>query len=592
MQYNQVGENGFQKIISLTHISSILNSNLNIYQLMSLIMLYSKDLLEAEASSLFLMNEKDNFLYCEVALGEKGEMIQKYIRLELGQGIAGWVAKNKKPIYIEDAYKDNRFDPTWDKKTGFKTKSLICVPLFLREKLIGTLEVINKTTNNNFDKFDLELLTIIAENAAVAIYNSQQQDSLNKKLLELSLLYEFEKKITSERDQYKLGGWILDRLLEYLEAKSGTIYTYDEKTQTLNALSARGIPEELAKTLSLKVGEGIAGWVAKEKQKILVQNLDEDPRYKKDLGFKFESSSLITVPMLVDSKLIGVISINNKKNGFAFNHNDLNMLEAIANRLGVMLHNYMLIKKIQESEKEKERAFKLMKEILPVVTPEIKGLNIASQYKPYDDIGGDFFKFFPINNNQTGIFIADISGHGLSSSLLALMASSMLNTFEEIVYTSPSVLLSGLNSLLFDKMAGNFLTGFYACIDTEKNELIYSNAGHPFPFIWDSNQQQLKKLFSKGKLIGVLPHVIFEEQRVPFQKGDKLILFTDGLLETTMDGRSIRLEETRFEDNILQFCKQGLSPMEMIHRSLESINQYPEFTGFHDDVTFVVVERL
>lgn len=86
----------FQKLKSILNVSTIFTANLDLYQLLPLIMLYSKDLLEAEASSLFLIDETREFLYCEVALGEKGEIIQKYGRLNLGEGIAGWVAKEKK----------------------------------------------------------------------------------------------------------------------------------------------------------------------------------------------------------------------------------------------------------------------------------------------------------------------------------------------------------------------------------------------------------------------------------------------------------------------------------------------------------------
>jgi GAF domain-containing protein len=128
-----------RKLMSLTHVSGILNSQLDIYQLMSLIMLYAKDLLEAEASSLFLLEKEENYLFCEVALGEKGESIQHYARLEIGNGIAGWVAKYGRTVVLDDAYEDERFDKNWDRISGFVTKAVICVPLFLKDQLIGTL---------------------------------------------------------------------------------------------------------------------------------------------------------------------------------------------------------------------------------------------------------------------------------------------------------------------------------------------------------------------------------------------------------------------------------------------------------------------
>ncbi|HNF15816.1 MAG TPA: serine/threonine protein phosphatase, partial [Leptospiraceae bacterium] len=80
-------ELNFRRMKSLVNISTSLNTSLNIHQLLPIIMMQAKDLLEAEASSLFLFDESDSHLYCEVALGEKGEVLQKYIRLELGDGI-------------------------------------------------------------------------------------------------------------------------------------------------------------------------------------------------------------------------------------------------------------------------------------------------------------------------------------------------------------------------------------------------------------------------------------------------------------------------------------------------------------------------
>ncbi len=217
-----------------------------------------KILLEAEASSLFLL-EEEGFLYCEVALGEKGEIIQEYARLELGEGIVGVVAKEKKAIILEDAYLDPRFNRRMDEKTGFKTKSLICVPLFVEEKLIGTLEVINKTEGRVFESSDLEFLISLSEVAATAIQNANTKDKLDKRILELSLLYEFEKLLVSEKSLPELGKWILNRILEYLEAKSGTIYLFNELEKELYILAAKGIPEDAYS--QIRVPSGNVGWL-------------------------------------------------------------------------------------------------------------------------------------------------------------------------------------------------------------------------------------------------------------------------------------------------------------------------------------------
>jgi serine phosphatase RsbU (regulator of sigma subunit) len=175
--------------------------------------------------------------------------------------------------------------------------------------------------------------------------------------------------------------------------------------------------------------------------------------------------------------------------------------------------------------------------------------------------------------------------------LLALMAHSMLSTFDNLVYTSPGVLLSGLNSFLYNRMAGNFLTAFYACIDTEKNTITYSNAGHPFPYFKKKNEDHFTELNTKGKLIGVMLQLIYEENTIPFNEGDKLILYTDGLLETSMNGYKIEQEENRFMDNLIEICKTSSSPKQIIQSTIKSIKSFPGFQGFQDDVTYLIIER-
>lgn len=153
-----------------------------------------------------------------------------------------------------------------DKRTGFKTKSLICVPLFVEERLIGTLEVINKTNDRIFNDADLEYLVSLSEVAATAIQNANTKDSLDKRILELSLLYEFEKLSVSEKSLNELGKWMLNRVLEYLGASSGTIYLANNTKQELSILAAKGIPEDAYDQIKVPYGTGVSGWVAEKKR--------------------------------------------------------------------------------------------------------------------------------------------------------------------------------------------------------------------------------------------------------------------------------------------------------------------------------------
>jgi len=128
--------------------------------------------LNATASSVLLFDEKEQELYFEVAEGESEKALRK-IKLNAKSGIAGWVAQNKKPIIINDVMKDQRFDPSVDEITGFTTRSIICAPLLVQRKLIGVIEVLNKSDGSDFNGRDLETLTSVASTAAMAIENAQ-----------------------------------------------------------------------------------------------------------------------------------------------------------------------------------------------------------------------------------------------------------------------------------------------------------------------------------------------------------------------------------------------------------------------------------
>ena len=128
-------EKDFEEIIK---ISTIINSTFDINEVLKRIMDSANKVVKGEASSLLLINETDNTLYFHVALGDKGEEVKKYT-LKIGEGIAGWVAKYSKPLLVPDVQNDKRFYKDISKRINFKTKSILCVPLKIREKTIGVL---------------------------------------------------------------------------------------------------------------------------------------------------------------------------------------------------------------------------------------------------------------------------------------------------------------------------------------------------------------------------------------------------------------------------------------------------------------------
>lgn len=130
----------------------------------------SKQLLEAEASSLLLFDEETQRLVFYVAEGEKGTLI-KSKEISLGEGIAGWVAEKKKTVRIDDCYADSRFNPSFDQRTGFVTRNMLCAPMVRKGTLIGVIQVMNKSQNRSFDVQDELFFSALAGQCAIAIEN-------------------------------------------------------------------------------------------------------------------------------------------------------------------------------------------------------------------------------------------------------------------------------------------------------------------------------------------------------------------------------------------------------------------------------------
>jgi Nif-specific regulatory protein len=153
-------------------ISTLINSTFDIHEVLGRIMDAANRVVKAEASSLLLIDETDNTLYFHTALGDKGEEVKKYT-LAVGEGIAGWVAKYSKPLLVPDVQNDSRFFKDISKKINFQTKSILCVPLRLKNKTIGVLEVINKVGGGTFTAEDQSLLETFSNLAAIAIENAR-----------------------------------------------------------------------------------------------------------------------------------------------------------------------------------------------------------------------------------------------------------------------------------------------------------------------------------------------------------------------------------------------------------------------------------
>ncbi len=147
-------------------------------------------LMQPENWSLLLIDEETNELYFEIIVGENTDKI-KDLRLKIGEGIAGWVAKHGEPLLVPDVSEDPRFSSKADKKSDFTTKSIICVPVESKGRILGVIELINYYDDRVFKEEDLKILSILADYTAIALENARYYDMAKKLIMtdELTGLY-------------------------------------------------------------------------------------------------------------------------------------------------------------------------------------------------------------------------------------------------------------------------------------------------------------------------------------------------------------------------------------------------------------------
>jgi signal transduction histidine kinase len=189
-----------RELTALLKSSALINSSLHTNDVLNFAMKAAEEFMEAEASSVFELDLEKGDIAVRLARGEKGVFMASK-RLRPGEGIAGWVIENGKPMIVEDVQKDARFSYRFDRETGFTTRSLICVPLTIRDRIIGALQVLNKKDGNSFTEEDAELLTALAQQIAVALDNAKLYQRLqeNFELTEQELRITQRKLLRSER---------------------------------------------------------------------------------------------------------------------------------------------------------------------------------------------------------------------------------------------------------------------------------------------------------------------------------------------------------------------------------------------------------
>jgi sigma-B regulation protein RsbU (phosphoserine phosphatase) len=193
--------------------------------------------------------------------------------------------------------------------------------------------------------------------------------------------------------------------------------------------------------------------------------------------------------------------------------------------------NETLSRQLLAINSELEMARQIQLSILPQQTPQLPGLEIEARYIPMSSVAGDFYNFLVIDERHIGNLIADVSGHGLPSALIASMLQTAL-TAQAPHASDAAQVLSGLNRSLCGKFMNNhYVTAAYLFVDSEKALVNYAGAAHPPVVQWRSKSNCASECVENGLMLGPFSDATYSSVTFPVEQGDRIVLVTDGILE-------------------------------------------------------------
>lgn len=401
----------------------------------------------------------------------------------------------------------------------------------------------------------------MAERRADAEYQTslkralQVMDRQGRELQRLAFLVEAAKVLNSTLDLFELLELILRMTTEQTGADRATLFLVDAERGELWSWIAQGLER---REIRLPMGKGLAGWVAERGEAVNLEDAYSDPRF--DSAFDgvhgYRTRSILVMPVKArDGHVVGVLELLNKPGG-AFNEADIACLDGISSHAAIALENARLHRESlerQRLENELELARSIQTSLLPDAPPPLPGFDVAVRYEACSHVGGDYYDFIPIDTQALLFVIADVEGKGVSSALVAAGVQATLRALTRHVHALEDIAFHLSESIRTSARGGRYLTLFLGLLDARSRAIHYVNAGHLPPLLLRSGSAI--PLDEGGTVMGLFPRTRYKRGIHRFERGDRLLAFTDGITEARDAGdREFGFDRLRESAHRLRGC--------------------------------------
>jgi PAS domain S-box-containing protein/putative nucleotidyltransferase with HDIG domain len=340
-------ERTIEQLQALHDVSLEVVAKIDLSEVLLTIVQKAAQLLEADCGGIDLFDPETQKLELQVADGYSKDYTGT--TLALGEGVAGVIAQSRQPLLLDDYDQWPGRSPLWKDEN---VKAVLGVPLNRGDQLLGVL-TIDRRVSRPFDEKDLQVATLFAAQAAIAIENARLYEETSRSLQELSILHGASVAATSTLDVSEIVERIVAVLRQTLDLTLLTLWLIDDDGETLKIMAGSGYPADFSEITELRLGEGITGHVASTGQPINVPDARADPRY---IIASEAVRSELCVPLKVGNRVIGVLDLESAEPA-AFTSDDLRLLSTLAGQLAVVIENVRLY---QDAESERYKLAAIM----------------------------------------------------------------------------------------------------------------------------------------------------------------------------------------------------------------------------------------
>ncbi|QRN83589.1 GAF domain-containing protein [Chloroflexota bacterium] len=599
----------------LLQVAQAVQSMTNLDELTQTIVRLTPMVAGIKGCALFLRNTTNDIyaLQAMYGIGDSGEITDNLFPLPLPNApLLAELTLTREPLLVIDPTEDLNLPEQLENEINKDT--LILLPIISHDDVLGAFMLANdpvlpivSSDKQLISEERLKIIMGIIQQTAVAVENIQLLEARQEEAYISTVLLQAAQVVVSSADLVDTLDSIVHLMPILAGIESSAIYMWDaDKKVFILTESTEKAPEgaEPLNGTSYEPGDFPMLDVVFENDRPIVFPFVENvlPLEDWDLALPDEGQTDPTPILVSPFPLLMGFPISAKDNRFgvllALDKNlstnrerRFELINGIAQQVSLAVQNDILNKEMLDRQRL-EREFQLAREIqqtfLPSQIPPMPGWEMDVRWNTAHQVGGDFYDYFLLPDGRLAVIIADVSNKGLAASLYMTVTRTLIKA-AALEYTSPARTLERVNELLLmNSQNGLFVTTFYGLLDLTDGVLTYTIAGHNPPLVLHKLANQVEELNKGGIALGALPDIHLEDRSLTLDKGDCLMLYTDGVTEAFNND-----DEMYGTDRLFKLLQSacGASAHQLLTLLDEDLQEFRKSAPLSDDTTILAVCR-